>query len=390
MTTVPGIAGFVEPEFAACMDAFRQSFAEDGELGAACAIYRDGKPLLDVWAGWTGKTREVIWTGDTVAPVFSVTKGIAAICVLSLASRGLLDLDTPLAQYWPAFGTHGKNLVTVREALGHRAGVPVIDGPIALAELADTRAMSRRLAAQEPIFAPGSNHIYHALTIGWITSELVRRTTGLSLGAWLRANLAVPYGLNIQIGRTTDDTSPIADIEVPDDRDTPPIDAELIPARAIALNGLFPARLSSLCAAMSSSEFQQFELAGANGLADARSLARLYGLVLGSKGIEPLISSDCLAAACEIISEGAQFGIDMPGPTWGAGFMLPWPVQPMLGPGSFGHDGAGGSLAFAHAPSGISFAYVRNRTGIPNVEDAHVYRVVRALAHCLDIAIPTY
>lgn len=390
MTRDPEIGGFAETGFAPCLDAFKQNFAQGGELGAACAIYRDGKPLLDVWAGTARSDEGSPWTDNTVVPVFSVTKGIAAICVLSLVSRGLIVLDAPLARYWPEFGLYGKDQVTVREALGHRAGVPVIDGAITLADLEDTKEMSRRLAAQAPLFQPGSCHLYHALTIGWITSELVRRTTGLPLGAWFRQNVAEPSELNIQIGRTKADTTPIAAVEVPADRDTPPIDADILPARAISLNGLFPARMSGLAGALNSPEFQQVELAGGNGLADARSLARLYGLVLGGGDVQPLISSACLVASCETVSAGPQFGMDFPGPTWGAGFMLPWSVQPMLGPGSFGHDGAGGSLAFAHAPSGISFAYVRNRTGIPNAEDAQVYRVVRALAGCLDISIPCY
>lgn len=390
MRSNPKIGGFVETGFEPCLDAFERNFAEGAELGAACAVYRDGKPLLDVWAGVARSDDGCPWTEDTVVPVFSVTKGIAAICVLSLVSRGLVDLDAPLARYWPEFGLHGKDRITVRQSLAHRAGVPVIDGSITVADLVDTERMSRRLAAQPPLFEPGSDHLYHALTIGWITSELVRRTTGLPLGEWFRLNVAEPYGLNIQIGRTAGDTTPIAAVEVPVDRDTPQIDADLIPARAISLNGLFPARMSGLADALNSPAFQQVELAGGNGLADARSLARLYGLVLGDDDTRPLVSSACLAAACEAVSAGPQFGTDVPGPTWGTGFMLPWSVQPMLGPGSFGHDGAGGSLAFAHAPSGVSFAYVRNRTGIPNTEDAHVYRLVRALAECLDISIPCY
>ncbi len=382
--------GMVASGFEPCLEAFLHNFADGSELGGACAIYRHGEPLLDVWSGAANAATNAPWTADTVVPVFSVTKGIAAICVLSLASRGLIDLDKPLAHYWPEFGAAGKDRVTVRDALGHRAGVPVIDGAITIDDLANSEAMSHRLAAQAPIFDPGADHIYHALTIGWITTELVRRITGLPLGKWFRQNLASPFELNIQIGRTGDDNSPIAAVEVLEGRDTPPIDPDIIPARAITLNGMYPARLSGLTEALNSAAFQQVELAGGNALADARSLARLYGLVLGTVDHAPLISSGCLQDSCKLVSHGPQFGMDMPGPTWGAGLMLPWVVQPMLGPGSFGHDGAGGSLAFAHPPSGISFAYVRNRTGIPNIEDPQVYRVVHALAKCLDISIPNY
>lgn len=384
------IHGFAAPGFEACFDAFAQNFEQGEELGAACAIYHRGELVLDVWGGTAISTTGEPWAKNTAVPVFSVTKGIAAICVLTLASQGGIQLDLPLAHYWPEFGVHGKDQVTVGEALAHRAGVPVIDGPISIQDLSDPAAMAERLARQKPIFEPGTSHLYHAITIGWITSELVRRVTGLPIGQWFNQHLATPHDLNIRIGRSAADNGQIAVVEVPSDRDTPVVDPDLIPARAITLNGMYEARLSGLAGALNSAALQRVELAGANGIADARSLARLYDMVLGSSECSALVSKDCLEQACTTLSHGPQFGMEISGPTWGAGLMLPWPIQPMLGPGSFGHDGAGGSLAFAHAPSGSSFAYVRNRTGQPNIEDPQVYRVVRALAQTLDISIPKY
>jgi hypothetical protein len=180
-------------------------------------------------------------------------------------------------------------------------------------------------------------------------------------------------------------------MEVPPAHDTPPIDPHIFPGNAISLNGLIVPSMSGLAAAMNDPAIQRVELAGANGLADARSLAMLYSRVLVGTDGGPLVSEACLSDACAVVSEGSQWQqVDVAGPTWGAGLMLPWSVQPMLGPGSFGHDGAGGSLAFAHAPSGVSFAYVRNRAGPPGIVDPLVYRVVEALAGCLSISTPTY
>jgi CubicO group peptidase (beta-lactamase class C family) len=250
--------------------------------------------------------------------------------------------------------------------------------------------MAARLAAEEPLFEPGTAHAYHAITVGWITSELMRRVTGQTLGSWFRDNVARPLDLNIQIGRSADANSPVAAVEVPDEHDSPEIDAASIAARAISLNGLFPARMSGLAAAMNDPDMQRVELAGANGVADARSLARLYSKAIGGGGETPLVSQDCLRDACRIVSSGTPLGQEFPGPTWGAGLMLPWAVQPMLGEGSFGHDGAGGSLAFAHAPSGVSFAYVRNRVGQPGIKDPQVYGVVDALARILGLSVPTF
>lgn len=390
MTTRGQIQGTSDPEFAACRDAFEANFREGGERGAACTIYRDGKPVLDLWGGSADATDQTPWYRNTAVPVFSVTKGISALCILSQVSNGKIDLDLPLAHYWPEFAAHGKGDISVRKALAHQAGVPLISGPVAIENLTDTAAMAARLAAETPLFEPGTAHAYHAITVGWITSELMRRVTGQTVGEWFRTNVAGPLDLNIEIGRSDDAQSPIAAVEVPAEYDTPEIDPSSIAARAISLNGLYPPRLSGLAAAMNDPAVQQIELAGANGVADARSLARLYSKAIGGGGETQLISEECLRDACRTVSSGTPFGQEFPGPTWGAGIMLPWAIQPMLGEGSFGHDGAGGSLAFAHAPSGVSFAYVRNRTGQPGVKDPQVYGVVDALARILGLSIPTY
>jgi len=382
------VDGWVDPAFSSCLEAFRENFAADGELGAACAIYLHGEPVLDAWGGIAVARRNTPWTEDTVAPVFSVTKGIAALCVLSLASNDRFGLQQPVAQHWPAFGAHGKSNVSIAEALGHRAGVPAITRPITLEDLANPQEMSSRIAAEKPLFEPGTAHFYHALTIGWITTELVRRATGQQVGEWFREHLAEPLGLSIQIGRNAIDETPIAEVEVPPEHDSTALDPFSFPGTVLSLNGLFIPSMSGLAAAMNDPAVQRLELAGANAMADARSLAKLYSEALTGTCGKPLLSPACIEEATTIVSEGPQWGMELPGPTWGAGLMLPWHVQPMLGPGSFGHDGAGGSLAFAHAPSGVSFAYVRNRAGPPNVADPLVYRVVEALADCLNLRVP--
>lgn len=390
MTNSAKIEGIVDPQFTACREAFEANFREGGERGAACTIYRDGKPVLDLWGGSADATAQTLWYRNTAVPVFSVTKGISALCILSETSNGRIDLDLPVAHYWPEFAAHGKGCVSVRKALAHQAGVPLLTGPVTIEDLADTAAMAARLAAEAPLFEPGAAHAYHAITVGWITSELMRRVTGQTIGGWFRVNVAEPLELNIQIGRSADTQSPIAAVEVPAEYDTPELDPSSIAARAISLNGLFPARMSGLADAMNNPAMQRVELAGANGLADACSLARLYSKAIGGGGEAPLVSKDCLRDACRAVSSGTPLGQEFSGPTWGAGLMLPWAIQPMLGDGSFGHDGAGGSLAFAHAPSGVSFAYVRNRSGQPGVRDPQVYRVVDALARILGLSIPTY
>ncbi|HWU13297.1 MAG TPA: serine hydrolase domain-containing protein [Caulobacter sp.] len=387
MSSLSLVGGRAEPGFETCFDAFRSNFEGDGELGAACAIYRNGQLVLDAWGGTARSTSASPWRPDTCVPVFSVTKGVAALGVLSQVQAGRLELDKPVADFWPEFGVFGKERVTVRQALAHQAGVPVVSGSVTIDDLKDPAWMSARLAAEPPLFPPAQAHLYHAVTIGWITSELVRRSAGVSMGQWLRETLGGPHGLNLVIGRREGELSSIAEVEVPDQYDTPELDPELIPARAIGLNGLITPRLSGLAKALNSPEMQAVELAGANGIADARSLAKLYSLTLD--GVAGLPSPELIADASIPVSWGDQLG-GLPGPSWGAGLMTPWAVQPMLGDGSFGHDGAGGGLAFGHAPSGVSFAYVRNRMGPPGIADPLVYKVVGALADRLGITIPIF
>jgi CubicO group peptidase (beta-lactamase class C family) len=383
MTLQHASEGNAHPIFRRCLEAFSQNLVE-GEAGAACAIYHDGELVLDAWGGVADVRDGRPWSRDTAVPVFSVTKGVAALVLLQLADRGLIGLDQPVARYWPEFGVHGKERVTVREALAHRAGVPAISGEITVEDLQDSATMATRVAAETPVHEPGQAHIYHALTIGWITSELVQRATGKRLGAWLKDELCVPYHLNLGIGRRSHDQD-VAYLETPPEHDTPDVPADLLAARAISLNGLIPPRVSGVAAALNQIEFQRCELAGANCIADARSLAKLYAGALGSiAGMEGLPSSR-VDDALRVVSEGVQFSTAFPGPRWGTGVMLPFAVQPMLGAGSFGHDGMGGSLAFAHAPSRTSFAYVRNRMAAPNVVDPLVYRVVNTLAECLGL-----
>lgn len=380
------VNGWADPAFSACLEAFRSNFGDGGELGAACTIHRHGEPVLDAWGGFADRVGGEAWTRDTAVPVFSVTKGVAALCVLIQVDHGIIDLDAPVARYWPEFGAEGKDRVTVRAALAHRAGVPVIAGPVERAEFGDPIHMAARLAASKPVFEPDSMHGYHALTVGWITSELLRRTTGETVGSWFRRHVAIPRSLNIAIGRTSDDDGPVAMVEVLPERDTPELDPMSDLARPISMNGLIAPRVSGLAAMLNDRSFQRAEQAGANAVADAVSLSRLFAATMDPVGGDRLLSDRTIADACRVVSEGEQWG-GMPGPTYGAGLMLPGGVQPMLGQGSFGHDGMGGSLVFSHAPSGVTFAYVRNRTGQPGIVDPLVYRVVDALAHALEIPV---
>ncbi len=336
-----------------------------------------------MWGGVARRAENKTWSCDSIVPVFSVTKGVAAICILHLVQAGLLELDRPIADYWPEFSAHGKGCVTVREGLAHRAGVPVIDGHVSIADIQDTRGFASRLANQQPIFKPGTTHQYHAITIGWLTSELVWRVTGRSIGDYFRGAIAEKLDLNLWIGIPQRAEKQVAEVEAGDfDRESEILLRRgTVLWRALTLNGLFPRKLVGAGAGLNDPQIQRTELAGVSGISDARSLAKLYGAVIGDvHSAGRILSEELLADACKPVSICPVGKVEA---SWGAGFALPFEGQPMLGPASFGHDGAGKSVAFADRDHGIAFAYVRNKMNLANARDGLVYPVINALRRVL-------
>ena len=169
------IGGDVAEGFGAVADAFKSNFRTRGEVGAAIAVYREGRKVVDLWGGWRDQHRGRRWEADTLVPVFSTTKGMCAAAMAVAHSRGMFQLDEPVASYWPEFAQHGKERVTVRQLLAHEAGLAAIDQRLDLATIADPKQLGAVLAAQAPKWPPGTAHGYHAQTLGWYESQLLRR-----------------------------------------------------------------------------------------------------------------------------------------------------------------------------------------------------------------------
>ncbi|HET9517368.1 MAG TPA: serine hydrolase domain-containing protein, partial [Actinoplanes sp.] len=198
------IHGDVDEGYGPVADAFRRNFAERDEVGAACAVYRHGRKVVDLWGGYRDGDHRLPWLADTVVVMYSTTKGVASLAVALAQARGLLDWDTQVAAYWPQFGWRGKEQITVRQLLAHQAGVPVLDIPLTAADLADLDLVAAALALQRPLWEPGTRHGYHAITLGWYESELLRRVDpgGRSLGRYFADEIARPLGLDFTIGVT--------------------------------------------------------------------------------------------------------------------------------------------------------------------------------------------
>src|SRR6202020_778663 len=182
--------------------AFRRTLGSGQEVGAAIAVYREGRKVVDLWGGYRNGITQAPWQQDTLVNVFSTTKGIASLAVAVAASRGHLSYDAKVADYWPEFAQAGKEAITVRQLLAHQAGLPVVTPPLTLQEIADPAKISAKLAAQVPAWTPGTRHGYHGITLGWYEGELIRRTdpAGRSLGQFFADEIARPLGLDFYIG----------------------------------------------------------------------------------------------------------------------------------------------------------------------------------------------
>lgn len=175
------IHGHCAPAFQRVRDAFERNFTDHGERGAAVAVRHRGEVVVDLWGGHADRSGRA-WDENTLAVVFSTTKGLAATCLHVLADRGLIDFDAPVARYWPEFAANGKAGITVAMALSHQAGLPVWQAPLPQDALLNWDLAARRLADEPPLWEPGTAHGYHGLTIGWLEGELVRRVTGRTIG----------------------------------------------------------------------------------------------------------------------------------------------------------------------------------------------------------------
>jgi CubicO group peptidase (beta-lactamase class C family) len=387
------VFGEVGDGYGAVMDAFVRNFTERGDVGAACAVYVEGRIVVDVWAGVADARNSTPWHANTAAVIFSCSKGILAICAYVLAQEGRLALDAPVARYWPEFAAHGKGGVTVRQALAHRAGVPCLDRDLAKDDVIAWRPVIRAIEEQEPLFAPDSGHCYHAMTYGWLLGEVIRRITGLTPGAYFRRTIGDPLGLRTWIGLPVEARPSVAWMESPlpdEDSDAARESARLqgenrIVQRSLSLGGAFAFPADGDFVTFNDPALQAAEIPGANGISTPRSLARLYAACVSEVDGIGLLSDDSIADALRVQAAGTQLsGLPDDGARWGTGFQLSSPPsQPMLGPRSFGHAGAGGQLAFADADTRVGFAYLSNQMG--GYGDARARELTLALRTVLGV-----
>lgn len=365
MSTVAEIHGDVGAGFERVADVFAANFGDHGDVGAACCVYRDGEPVVDLWAGEADRDAGRPWTRDTIVIVFSCTKGVTAVAANQLVERGLLDPDAPVAQYWPEFAAEGKAHIPVAWVLSHRAGLAAIDAPdLTLDDVAAWDPVVEAIAAQAPSWEPGTKHGYHARTYGWITGELIRRITGLMPGEYVAREIAGPLGLDFLLGVPESEDRRVATLypATHDDPELARIADEVLHDRSTLLGRVMggPAGLFGYDDMWNTRRMRAAQLPSTNGHGDARSLARMYAACLGSVDGVRLLEPATVARATEVRSSGKDCVIGQP-LSFGLGFALAPTFGPVPGPAAFGHSGAGGSTAFADPDANITFAYVMNQ-----------------------------
>ncbi|WP_406057151.1 serine hydrolase domain-containing protein [Kribbella sp. NBC_00889] len=396
-TSEPAVHGHVEDGWGKVADQFRANFeGTPGEVGAACCVYVGGRPVVDLWGGLADSETKRPWREDTIAIVASTTKGATAICAHLLAQRGELDLDAPVVEYWPEFGAGGKDQIPVRLLLSHQSGLPVVDGPLTLEQAYAWDPVIRALEAQKPEWQPGTEHVYHSITYGYLVGELVRRVSGKSLGTFFADEVAGPLGLNAWIGLPEEQEQKVARIEYAAPLsleemtegmiETTGLDADTVTRwiQAVWGEGSIQARAGSLGGAFEVTSdlnaqraYRAAEIPAGNMLTDARSLARMYAATVSDVDGVRLLDPATVERATEIQTDktrmhGLPADLDLPADrsfNMSLGFWRACPPLPMAGPKSFGHPGSGGSVAFGEPDAEVGFGYVMNlwsfRTGEP-------------------------
>lgn len=385
------LRGDVESGYGPMADVFLENFRSCADLGSACTVYVEGRKVVDLWAGIADARSGRPWDADTAAVIFSCSKGILALCAYLLVQDGRLDLDAPVATYWPEFEANGKGAITSRQILSHRAGLPALDRDLTLDEVLAWHPVILAIEAQSPWWAPGSGHLYHAMTYGWLIGEVIRRVTGLTPGAYFRQRLGDPLGLRTWIGLPEALRASVAWMEPPlpdEDSDAARASARIsaeqpVVERSLTMGGAFAFPSVGDFVTFNDRRIQGAEIPAANGISTARSLAALYAHCVAEMDGPRLLGPASIDDATVVQSTGPQLsGIPDDGARWGTGFQLASPPsQPMLGPRSFGHAGAGGQLGFADDEYGVGFAYLSNQMG--GYGDARARRLTLALRSIL-------
>lgn len=366
--------GTVAAGFEGVREAFLAAQREDAG-GAQLCVYRDGERVVDLWAGWDNANHRP-YGEDTIGVLMSCTKGVVASGVHILADRGLIDVDAPMARYWPEFAQGGKGEITLRQILSHTGGLMNFDPDhhLTAADHFDHARSAHSLAVMTPLWEPGRAVMYHFITFGTLAAELIRRVDGRGIGQFVAEEIVAPLGVDLWIGLPEAEEPRRAPHSSQDAAVGAEAWSKLLAGAGCDLNDrLIRAFLSvavtadaAIAELNTNRAYRAAELPAGGAIADARALAKIYASLIGEVDGVRLISEAAMQRARAVQTEGLGAPGEMaklPGSgaqPYALGYELPSRPKPMLGPGSFGHAGAGGRLGFAHPESGTAVGYVCN------------------------------
>jgi CubicO group peptidase (beta-lactamase class C family) len=395
------VEGRCEPRFERVREIFTDSIERKQNLGAAVSFVVDGEVVVDLHGGWIDKDRTRPWQPDTLVNVYSTTKGMTAICAHMLVDRGELDLDAPVAEYWPEFAAEGKQDVPVRWLLSHRAGLPAVREPLTLQDMYEWKPMVDALAAEKPWWEPGTRHGYHAVTFGQLVGEVIRRVDGRSVGRFFREEVAEPLGADFHIGLAAEHdarTSPLyGGLGLPrpgrgegeGGAKGAPVLRPKGPLGDFLRDMADPTTMSGAAFnnprlsgdTVNSRGWRAAEIPAANGHATAAAIAKIYGVLArgGEQDGVRLMSPETLERATGVESDGPDAVLGQLPMRFGLGFMLKTDfIRLSPGPRGFGHAGAGGSLGVGDPETKTGFGFTLNKMQMGLVGAPVAYEMLKA------------
>ncbi|GAB3206726.1 serine hydrolase domain-containing protein [Nocardia tengchongensis] len=374
-TTSAPTAGACDERFARLQELLNGYLDSGEELGAAIAVTVDGEPVVDIWGGWADTERTAPWQRDTITNVWSCTKTVTALAALVLVERGLLDVDAPVARYWPEFAAAGKERVLVRHLLSHTSGVAAWNPPMTVPDMYDAPAAAARLAAQEPWWEPGTASGYHLINYGHLVGELIRRIDGRSLGRFVAEEIAEPLGADFHIGLPDSEFDRVSNVVPPPQV---PLDPAIVAAAPLLLRAFAgPAGLAEEC---TTPEWRRAEIGGANGHGNARALARIQSVVACGGAVDGvrLLSPQTIDLIFDTQSSGPDLVLGAP-LRFGIGYGLPSPAAVHIPDRRVCFWGGwGGSLIAVDTERRATISYVMNKMGTGLLGNERTYAYANA------------
>ena len=373
------IHGECDPQFSKVKETFEKLYQEDREIGSCFAVYKDGNPLVELWGGFQDKDKTKPWQKDNLVTVYSTTKGVAAFCIALAMEKGLLKYEEKVSTYWPEFASNGKEDITVGMLMSHQAGICSPETRN-VDDYYNQNLMAEKLAGMTPIWEPGTASGYHSMTFGWLTSELILRVTGKSLGTFFREEVGDQHEIDFFIGLPESEDHRVAEL-VPFDivrsENSEQQQVELTDAQKSQRNSAGTLDIHN------TKEWRQAEIPSANGQGNAGGLAKLYSLIVPEDNSLKLLKDDTVNQMTTMQIEGRDLVLAVQ-VRWGVGFILN-KHKIIYGPveGAFGHSGYGGSCAFGDPENKIGVSYVMNRMLDNFNADGRSIELINATYDCL-------